>query len=38
MYEKLKEYFGATTISLFITMVLVFLLMYGLNGSKYIDR
>ena len=38
MYGKLKEYFGSTTISLFITMVLVFLLMYALNGGKYVDK
>lgn len=36
-YAKLKEYFGATTLSLFVTMVLVFLLMYALNGRKYVD-
>ncbi|MCL2000597.1 MAG: ABC transporter permease [Planctomycetes bacterium] len=38
MHEKLKERFGATTISLFLTMVLVFLFMYALNGRKFIDR
>ncbi len=38
MYEKLKEYFGGTTLSLFVTMVLVFILMYALNGGKYIDK
>ncbi len=37
MYEKLKERFGTTTLSLALTMVLVFLLMYGLNGAKYAD-
>ena len=37
MYSKLKDYFGATTISLFITMVLVFLLMYALNGGRFVS-
>ncbi len=37
MLTKLKEFFGGTTLSLFVTMVLVFLFMYALNGGKYID-
>lgn len=37
MINKMKEYFGGATLSLFITMLLVFLFMYALNGAKYVD-
>ncbi|MDR1613604.1 MAG: ABC transporter permease [Planctomycetota bacterium] len=37
MFNKLKEFFGGATLSLFVTMVLVFLFMYLLNGGKYVD-
>lgn len=38
MRVKAKEWIHAAPISLFVTMVLVFLLMYALNGAKYVNR
>ncbi|MDR0362270.1 MAG: ABC transporter permease [Planctomycetota bacterium] len=37
MFTRIKEFFDGTTLSLFVTMVLVFLYMYLLNGGKYVD-
>lgn len=37
MLNKIKEFFGGSTLSLFVLMVLVFFFMYLMNGAKYIN-